>query len=82
VPHNAIAVSQQAVCALEAGWDGFVQKAQFDNCQHQNPSGTCNCDFSISIPPMPAIHKLEPVRSNQAVLGPSAKSNMHRSTRA
>jgi len=80
VPRDAIMVNQQAVCALDAGRDGFVQRAQFECCWCQNPCGHRIFTHRISIPTAPANCNLRPSRSNHVAFGPRAKSNMHRST--
>ena len=78
---DATEFSQQAICARDAGTDDFVPRAQFDHWRHQNPGLARNSDRSTSVPQITAMLRVEPPWSNHAVLEPSAKSNMHRSTR-
>lgn len=79
---DATAFSQQAIRARDAGTDDFVRRAQFDHWRRQNPCVACNCDRSTSVPQIPPKHRVEPPRSNHAVLEPNAKSNMHRPIQA
>ncbi len=78
MPRDAIAVSQQAVCSIDAGRDGFVRTARLECYGCRNPSGHRIFTECISIPMAPANRKLRPSRSNHVAFGPRARSNMHR----